>query len=183
MFRLSSEEKHFLLRLAKTSLIAAVSRYPVQEPEEIPPTLQSPGSAFVTLHRHRELRGCVGYVTPAHPLYRVIMEGAAAAALKDVRFLPVLPSELPELEVEISVLSPPWEAAVEEIEIGIHGVMVSHGSVRGLLLPQVAVERNWTHLQFLEETCRKAGLSPAAWRHGAKIEIFTAEVFSERDLI
>ena len=183
MSPLSNEEKRFLLGLAKASLQAAVSGWPFPEPLDIPPALRNPGSAFVTLHLHNELRGCVGYLDPADSLYRVVMEGAAAAALRDLRFLPVAPPELTELEVEISVLSRRWEVRAEEIRAGIHGVVVSHGNARGLLLPQVATERNWDHLRLLEETCKKAGLSPGAWRRGAKIEVFTAEVFSEREFI
>ena len=180
MLRLTSEEKCFLLRLARRSLEAAVLRAEMQVPAEFPVAVGRLGSAFVTLHKNASLRGCVGYLQPLMPLYRTVMEAAASAALKDTRFPPVGPTELVELEVEISVLSPCWELRPEEIHVGVHGLMVSMGAARGLLLPQVAVERHWNSFQFLEETCRKAGLSLGAWRRGAKIEAFTAEVFSEQ---
>jgi AmmeMemoRadiSam system protein A len=182
MFRLTNEEKAFLFRLARRSLESAVHGATMEAPAQFPASLGNPGGAFVTLHRNGALRGCVGYVQPVKPLYQTVMEAAAAAALHDTRFPQVRPAELADLEVEISVLSPCREARLEEIQVGLHGLMVSRGFARGLLLPQVAVERDWTPLRFLEETCRKAGLPSAAWRRGVKIEAFTAEVFSEHTL-
>ncbi len=183
MFPLTNEERSFLLRLARRSLEAAVRGEAMEAPDKFPATLGHRGSAFVTLHQNACLRGCVGYVLPLKPLYKTVMEAAAAAALKDTRFPQVCPAELAGLEVEISVLSPCREVRPEEIQVGVHGLMISKGSARGLLLPQVAVEHNWTSLQFLEETCRKAGLPSGAWQRGAKIEAFTAEVFSEHALL
>jgi len=84
-----------------------------------------------------------------------------------------------ELNFEISVLSPLADIAPEKIEVGCHGLVVSHQGLRGLLLPQVAVQWKWDREQFLEETCRKAGLPPDAWRRGAQIRAFTAQVFQE----
>jgi AmmeMemoRadiSam system protein A len=180
MFRLTNDEKSFLLRLARRSLEAAVCGSRAEAPAGVPAALEDPGSAFVTLHQQALLRGCVGFLGFRNPLYQAVMEAAASAALHDTRFRPVTPREISTLEVEISVLSRFWQATPEQIEVGVHGLMVSRGAARGLLLPQVAVERNWTVLRFLEETCRKAGLPPQAWREDAKIEAFTAEVFGER---
>jgi AmmeMemoRadiSam system protein A len=104
-----------------------------------------------------------------------------AAALHDPRFPAVTSQEIPELSLEISVLSPLTEIAPEKIEIGRHGLLISRGAQHGLLLPQVAVEWNWNREQFLEETCLKAGLPPDAWQHGARIQAFTAQVFEETD--
>jgi len=182
MSPLSSEEKTFLFRLARRSLEAAVRGERMDAPAEFPRTLGSPGGVFVSLHQHGALRGCVGYVEALKPLYQTVIEAAAAAALHDSRFPRVDSAELAGLEVEISVLSPFWEVRLEEIQVGLHGLMVTRGFARGLLLPQVAVERDWTVSQFLAETCRKAGLPSDAWERGAKIEAFTAEVFSERTL-
>ena len=182
MSPLSNEEKRFLLRLALTSLEAAVRGEVPLPPVEIPPRLRERGGAFVSLHKKGLLRGCVGYVQAANPLYRTVLEVAAAAALHDPRFEPVRPEELPDLEVEISVLSPCRTARPEEIEVGVHGLMITSGPIRGLLLPQVAVEHHWSRERFLEETCRKAGLPLDAWQKDAKIEVFTAEVFNERSL-
>lgn len=182
MSPLSSDDKSLLLKLARQSLVAAVCGAKLEAPSEVPASLANPGSAFVSLHENDVLRGCVGFVVPVKPLYETVMEAAAAAALSDTRFLPVAPPELAAIEVEISVLSAFREAQPEEIEVGVHGLMLSRGNARGLLLPQVAVERHWTALQFLEETCKKAGLRPGAWRRGAQLELFTAEIFSERDV-
>jgi AmmeMemoRadiSam system protein A len=128
------------------------------------------------------LRGCVGYITPAKPLYETAAGAAVAAALHDHRFAPVTAAEVPELELEISVLSPFSEIAPQDVRPGEHGLMISLGHSRGLLLPQVAREYGWGRERFLEETCAKAGLERDAWRHGARIEAFTAFVFSEATL-
>jgi len=182
MFPLNAEEKSFLLRLARKSLEAAVRNEKMEISAEDPPALRIPAGAFVSLHKQGHLRGCIGYVQPANPLYRTVIEAAWAAALCDTRFEPVCPEELPEIEIEISVLSPLREVLPEEVRVGAHGLMVSQGRARGLLLPQVAVEHHWQPERFLEETCRKAGLASDAWRRGAKTEAFTADVFNERFL-
>lgn len=182
MSPLTNEEKAFLLRLARRTLEFSVAGKPAELPAEIPAKLQTAAGVFVTLHQRGELRGCVGYILARKPLYRAVMEAAKAAALQDPRFSPIRPADLPELEAEISVLSPCQTISPAAVQVGVHGLMVSQGEARGLLLPQVAVERQWNREQFLEETCRKAGLPADAWRHGAKVEAFTAEVFGEKSL-
>ena len=102
-----------------------------------------------------------------------------SAAFHDPRFLPVTAEEAPELQVEISVLSPLRPVAPQEVVVGRHGLVVSHGSRRGLLLPQVAVEQEWDATTFLEQTCLKAGLPADAWKQGATLQAFTAEVFGD----
>jgi AmmeMemoRadiSam system protein A len=125
------------------------------------------------------LRGCVGYVLPTCSVYRAVAETARAAAFDDNRFSPVTREEADQLEIELSVLSPPQSIQAEEVEVGRHGLLISQHGRRGLLLPQVPVERGWDRKTFLEQTCRKAGLSLDAWQKGATIEAFTAEVFGE----
>jgi AmmeMemoRadiSam system protein A len=120
-------------------------------------------------------------VEAVKPLYATVRECAVAAALHDPRFHPVAPQEVPELSLEISVLSPLAEITPEEIEVGRHGLLISRGAQRGLLLPQVAVEWHWNREQFLEETCLKAELPADAWRHGATLQAFTAQAFEEPD--
>jgi len=107
------------------------------------------------------------------------MESAAAAALRDPRFPPLQSAELPHVSLEISVLSPFRTVRPEEIQVGIDGLMITQHKACGLLLPQVALEHQWDRERFLEETCRKAGLAADAWRRGATLEAFTAEVFGE----
>lgn len=130
----------------------------------------------------RQLRGCVGYAMPVAPLYRAVAETARAAAFEDSRFFPVTREEAPLLEVSLSVLSRLFAIHPDAVEVGRHGLVISQGGRRGLLLPQVPAENDWDRETFLEQTCRKAGLPQDAWRKGAGIEAFTAEVFSDADV-
>jgi len=114
-------------------------------------------------------------------VYRTVAETARAAAFEDTRFHPVTPEEAPELEVHLSVLSPLRPIAPAQVEVGRHGLLVSMGARRGLLLPQVPVEYGWDRNTFLEQTCRKAGLPLDSWQHGATLEAFTAEVFGDNE--
>ncbi|MEW6721461.1 MAG: AmmeMemoRadiSam system protein A [Thermodesulfobacteriota bacterium] len=141
--------------------------------------LAAPGAAFVTLKKAGRLRGCIGYTDAVAPLYKVVQECAVAAATEDPRFPPVTAGELPSLDVEISVLTPMVPIRPEEVEVGRHGLMVSQGGRRGLLLPQVPLELGWDRDTFLDQTCVKAGLPPGAWRRGATLQAFTAEWFGE----
>ncbi|MBV8892079.1 MAG: AmmeMemoRadiSam system protein A, partial [Acidobacteria bacterium] len=131
----------------------------------------------------RQLRGCVGYVLPVASLYRTVAETARAAAFEDTRFLALSSEEAPELEIHLSILSLPRPITPPEIEIGRHGLVISLGLRRGLLLPQVPAEYGWDRITFLEQTCRKAGLPLDAWKSGATLEGFTAEVFRDPELI
>ncbi|HYN15500.1 MAG TPA: AmmeMemoRadiSam system protein A [Terriglobales bacterium] len=178
----SAEERVELLRLAHEAIEAALAGRKL-ELNPVSERLLEPRGAFTTLHMEGNLRGCVGYVYPVKPLYRTVAETAAAAAFNDTRFLPVTAVEAPRLKVEISVLSPLVPIAAEDIEAGRHGLVVTLGSRRGLLLPQVAVEFNWDSRTFLQETCHKAGLPPDAWERGAIIEAFTAEVFHDEGFV
>jgi len=177
--QLSEADERALLGLARQALEEAARRGRLTEAGARSGTLEEKCGAFVTIHKAGRLRGCIGYVEPLKPLYQTVRECAFAAARHDPRFDPVTAEELPELHLEISVLSPLREISPEEIEIGRHGLLVSQGFHRGLLLPQVAVEWHWDRNQFLHEACLKAGLPPGAWQHGAKIQAFTAQVFSE----
>ena len=112
-------------------------------------------------------------------LYRTVAESARGAAFEDSRFSPVTRDQVPELRVSLSVLSPLQPVQPEQVEIGRHGLLISLGYSRGLLLPQVPLEHGWDRIAFLEQTCRKAGLPPNAWQTGAKLEAFTAEVFAD----
>jgi AmmeMemoRadiSam system protein A len=177
---LSIEEQAILLRLAHESII---SRLEKREISLDPPTsrLAEPRGVFSSLYLRNELRGCVGYVYPESSMYRVVAESARAAAFADTRFSPLTIEEAPHVSVELSVLSPPQPIALEAVEVGRHGLLITWDGHRGLLLPQVAVERGWDRTMFLEQTCRKAELPIDAWRKGATIEAFTAQVFGEKD--
>ncbi len=177
---LSEDERQALLRLAREAVTQAVSfnRLPAQVPSG--GVFAEKRGVFVTLHVRERLRGCIGVVEPDHLLGESIVRCAASAALQDPRFSPTRADELADLQIEISLLSPPFPIRPEEIEIGRHGLLVVRGHQRGLLLPQVATEHHFTAEQFLIETCRKAQLPPDAWREpDAQIFGFICEVFSD----
>jgi AmmeMemoRadiSam system protein A len=179
MLQLTEAQKDRLLELARTALEEAVRFGRVPEAAESAEALRTPSGAFVTLTERGRLRGCIGHIEALRPLYVTVRECARAAALDDPRFEPVTPAELPSLHIEISILSPLADTAPEQVEVGRHGLLISRGGRRGLLLPQVAEEWNWNREQFLQETCRKAGLPPDAWQHGARIQTFTAQILKE----
>lgn len=177
---MTSDERLFLLQLARASVDSAVRRAPPPEPDAIPPAAAALGAAFVTLRRNGALRGCIGQVEAVDPVWRSVREMAAAAALRDPRFPPVREDELARLSCDISLLSPMRRARLEEIAVGTHGLVVRHLGRSGLLLPQVPVEWRWTRDEFLRQTCLKAGLPHDAWRDPvAELLIFTAEIFGD----
>jgi AmmeMemoRadiSam system protein A len=176
----SPDERVLLLRLAHDSISAALERreIPLDPPT---PHLAELRGVFTSLYLRGELRGCVGYVLPTCAVYRAVAETARAAAFEDNRFSPITKDEASHLEIELSILSPSQPIQAAEIEVGRHGLLIGLHSRRGLLLPQVPIERAWDRTTFLEQTCRKAGLPLDAWRTGATIEAFTAEVFSDKN--
>ncbi len=176
----STPERSYLLDSAHRAILAAV-RGESWKPNPPSMHLAEPRGAFTTLHIEDRLRGCVGFVYPIKPLCATVMETAVAAAFHDPRFLPVTDEESSSLQIEISVLSRLFRIDPKEVAVGRHGLLVSRGFQRGLLLPQVAVEHHWTRELFLDEACLKAGLSPDAWKHGATVEAFTAEVFGDKE--
>jgi AmmeMemoRadiSam system protein A len=176
----NKDERAQLLRLAHESILSAL------EHREIPldPTsahFSEPRGVFTSLYLRGQLRGCVGYVLPVSPVYRAVADTARAAALEDTRFHPVTLPEARDLEIELSILSPPQPISAEAVEIGRHGLLITLAGRRGLLLPQVPTEHHWDRQTFLEQTCRKAALPLDAWQKGATIEAFTAEVFGDKD--
>ncbi len=178
---LTPEERAELLRLARQTIESYLKERRVPPYRTENPHFLRPGGAFVTLKKHGNLRGCIGYIYSEQPLYQTIQQAAVAAATQDPRFPPVRLSEMAEITVEISLLSPLERVRdVNEIVVGTHGLLIRRGYYQGLLLPQVAPEQGWDREQFLEGVCYKAGLPPDAWRDPAtELYSFTAEVFSE----
>src|SRR5713101_4744417 len=177
---LSEADQRTLLELARRAVCEAVCRQ--QLPASIPHdgVFSEKHGVFVTLHFQGRLRGCIGVTEGHEPLGEAIVRCAASAALQDPRFAPLSEAELEGLQVELSILSPLAPIRPGEIVIGKHGLMISRGSQRGLLLPQVAVEHHMENEQFLDETCRKAGLPHGAWRDpDTQVLGFTCEVYSE----
>lgn len=181
MGSLTKEEKQTLLQLARDTIelwVREKKRPPLPKMEGV---LAEERGAFVTIHKRGQLRGCIGNIIGYQPLIRTIQEMAVAAAAEDPRFRSVTPEELAEIDIEISVLSPLEKIKdTNKIEVGKHGVVISQGWCKGLLLPQVAAEQGWDRDTFLTHTCYKAGLPADAWKDPeTNIEIFSAEVFGE----
>jgi len=179
--RISLADRRRLLQEARRAVsdaLAGRSAVPA-EPEGV---LGLRAGVFVSIHSHGELRGCIGHLDGDQPLAAVVARSAVAAATEDPRFAPVTSAELNACEIEISVLGP-IEAVedVDDIVVGRHGLIVEQSWHRGLLLPQVAREQRWDRDTFLARTCAKAGLPGDAWKRGAKILRFEAEVFSDAD--
>ena len=176
---LSAADKELLHRIARNTIEAKCRGEKTAAIETSSPVLQEHRGAFVTLKKHGELRGCIGHIIGDRPLLQTVAEMAAAAAFQDPRFLPVSRDELPNLDIEISVLTPPRQISnTDEIQVGLHGIILQQGGRSGLLLPQVASEYGWDRETFLQQTCRKAGLPADAWKdQQTRIYIFSAEVF------
>ena len=180
-FQLTSEEKSYLLALVRKVIIAKTEGIDITEDKFFSNTLKEQTGVFVTLHKHEQLRGCIGYVEGIKSLQEAVIEMSVSAAFDDPRFSPLEKDEVKDIKIEISVLSPLQTISdTLNIQVGKHGLIIEQGYNRGLLLPQVAVEYNWTTEEFLENTCRKAGLPRSSWKDpSTKIQIFSAEVFSE----
>jgi hypothetical protein len=180
-FQLTEPNQQLLLQIARS----AVRSYLAGESPSLPSVTAGPlteaRGIFVSLHQGAELRGCIGNIYSVSPLYRSTAECAIAAAVGDPRFMPLMAAELSAVDFEISVLSALQTVQnIDEIEIGKHGLVISKKNARGLLLPQVATAYGWSQEQFVEETCKKAGLKPDDWKRGVSIQLFSALVFSEK---
>jgi AmmeMemoRadiSam system protein A len=177
--QLPPDDQQRLLRFARAALEARVRKLAPPAPEQ-GGALDWPCGAFVTIHARGDLRGCLGRVDVQAPLAETVAHLAAVVSDSDPRFAPVAAGELPDISLQISVLTPEVVVqSIEEIEIGRHGLIIEHGHRRGLLLPQVATEQGWDRETFLDHACRKASLPPDAWRRGARIMVFEAQVFGE----
>ena len=184
---MTPEAKRALLQVARQSVAAAAQGMSALIADEFPVerSLFELGAAFVTLHeKDGAVRGCVGTTAAVRPLVEVVSEMARAAALRDPRFPPVAPEEVQDLEIEISVLGSPEPVSdLSDVEIGRHGLLIEGRGRRGLLLPQVASERDWPASTFAEQTCFKAGLDNEAYLdEDVGLYRFEAVVFTERDV-
>jgi uncharacterized protein len=182
---LNENEQQVLMAIARDTLrrylnqrqVPALSAYPA------PAALQKECGVFVTLKNKQngELRGCIGYIDGVKPLREAVRDCAVDAATRDQRFAPLQAGEDQTVQIEISVLTPPEKiATINAITIGKHGLIISKGMHRGVLLPQVPVEWGWNRADFLNAICQKAGLPEGAWQEGAELYIFTAQVFREQ---
>ena len=178
---LSPDDRGRLLAEARAAVADALAGRP---PRPVAPegVFARHAGVFVSFHLDDDLRGCIGHPGPDQPLASVVPECAVAAATGDPRFRAVSPAELARCVIEISVLGPISEVRDSgDIVVGRDGLIAAQGWRRGLLLPQVAVEYGWDREAFLSRTCAKAGLPPDAWKRGATISRFEAEVFDDAD--
>lgn len=175
------------IRLARTTLEAELSGKKAEKPD-LPGVFGKERGIFVTLKRHGQLRGCIGFPYPVMPLAGALQSAAVAAALEDPRFPPVTARELPSIEIEVTVLTPPGplECLPDErpahVEVGRHGLIIVSKRGSGLLLPQVATENGWNTEEFLDHTCLKAGLPVGCWRSPqVQLMLFEGQIFSENE--
>lgn len=177
---LTKDQEKILLRLARQAITHYLEKGTSPDIKTDDDAFKQKRGAFVTLKVKNRLRGCIGYPTPYKPLFETIVDVAISAATKDNRFHSLEKKELHETKIEISMLSlPELVKDISEIEVGKHGIIITKGHSRGLLLPQVPIEWGWDRETFLSHACMKAGLEEDAWKKGAQIEIFSAQVFSE----
>jgi AmmeMemoRadiSam system protein A len=180
----NEHDRRLLLRLAREAIAAHVNRQSQPPPAisyQPSAILSRPAGAFVTLHKGGDLRGCIGHIEPAEPIGVVVPRCAVAACSTDPRFPSITADELDAMAIEISLLGPLEPiAGPQDISVGRHGLVVERGRQRGLLLPQVAIEWHWDAEAFLAHTCQKARLPRDAWKQGARVWRFEAEVFGER---
>jgi len=192
-FELTQSEGEYLVRLARDSIEAKLGGRDHPDTSDAPAKMSTPCGVFVTLNKlagtaHR-LRGCIGFPYPVMPLVDAVKDAAVSAALKDPRFDAVTSREMGSIVVEVSVLTPPEVIEVArpdeypaQVVIGRDGLIVSRGSNRGLLLPQVPVEWGWDAEEFLTQCCLKAWLPPDAWlTPGTEISRFRAIIYAEEE--
>ncbi len=179
----SQAERKQLLLLARHTIEMNVAKQRPQVPSDLPPILLAPGSSFVSLHIFNELRGCIGSLESTEPLYKNVMKNAINAAFKDPRFPPLTSAELPQVMIEISVLTPPRQIDSSlEFIVGNHGIILEKDQYRAVFLPQVAIHQGWNRETTLNFLSAKAGLPANAWRDSeAKLQIFEAIVFGEKE--
>lgn len=185
---LTLEEGKFLVKLARRTIEGYLHTDKKPPAPKTAEKLHKRSGVFVTLTKHGELRGCIGHPLPELPLVDAIIDAAVNSATRDPRFPPVTLEELPEIKIEVSVLSPPELIKVKSpreypkhIVIGRDGLVVEWSGYAGLLLPQVATEYGWDAEEFLSHTCMKAGLMPDHWlRKDVEISKFSAQIFGEK---
>jgi AmmeMemoRadiSam system protein A len=178
--RLDAEDRRALLALARATITQFLDTETFPLPRDVPPHLHAlHQGAFVTLREHGQLRGCIGRVWHDGPLPQLVSAMAYEAAFQDPRFGPLSADEVDDLEVEVSVLTPPQPAEAEDIEPGRHGVLLRKQGRSAVFLPKVATEQGWDREQLLDHLCLKGGLPARSWTRDASLFTFEAEVFDE----
>jgi uncharacterized protein (TIGR00296 family) len=183
---LTEDEGKAAVKLARKALTEFAEKRTRIEPEGLTKIFDEKQGVFVTLHEDGDLRGCIGYPQPVMPLGKAIVDSAINAGTCDPRFPPVKTKELGRIEFEVTILTKPepYDAPKadlpELVRIGIDGLIVSKGIFSGLLLPQVAPEWGFGSMEFLSQTCLKAGLPADAWiDDDTEVQHFQAQIFAE----
>jgi AmmeMemoRadiSam system protein A len=177
---ITTANQQLLLDVARRAIVATVTGTPEAKPHA-EGELATRAAAFVSLHIAGELRGCIGHLEENDPLVHTVAECARLACTVDPRFPAVTQAEMDLIDVEISILGRRERVtSPQEIVVGQHGLVVERDGRKGLLLPQVATEFQWTAERFVEQACLKAGLSRDGWRRGATLWRFEAQVFGNR---
>ncbi len=183
-FKLSKKDKKDLLVIARNTVEMYIKdkKKPEINERNFSETIKTNCGAFVTLKKHGELRGCIGRFDASEPLYKVVQEMAIASATQDYRFSPVTLKEIPELEIEISVLTPMRRIkSIDDFELGKHGIYIRKGNRTGTFLPHVAAETGWSKEEFIGHCSRdKAGIGWDGWKD-AELYIYEAIVFGEKE--
>ena len=179
---LKDAEKKALLSFARETILRYITTQTIPLPRNLPPRMDFPQGAFVTLKKAGQLRGCIGHMPGDVALGQNVGAMALQAAFNDPRFSPVEPGELNRLEIEISVLTPmkPVRSS-DDIVVGRDGVVLTKAGSSAVFLPQVATENKWNRSEMLNQLCAKAGLGTGCWKRDAQFQVFQAEVFSEHE--
>ena len=181
---MTEEQKQILLKTAKDAVAGAVEGRPAEPTSSADPDLNEKQGCFVTLKNGERLRGCLGRFTADIALIELVNEMSVAAARKDPRFVadPIMPAELEQLHIEISVLSVMKKTDDPlSLRLGVDGIYITKSYHTGCFLPQVATETDWTKEEFLSYCCaHKAGLDPDAWQDpDTDVYLFTADAFGK----
>lgn len=180
---LTDAQKIRLLQISRQAIFHQVNRGRVPPVDVDDERLLKPGGAFCSLLMQGRLRGCIGTFEDGKPLYETVVDVSVGAATRDERFGPMRLDEVPRLDIELSVLSPMSLVEADAVVPGEHGLFITMGRQRSTLLPQVATDFDWDREELLNQACTRAGLPPDAWKDPqCRIEVFTAEVFSESDM-
>lgn len=178
------EEKLELLKLARHTIENYIRNREKAYPETSNSKFLENRGVFVTLHKGKELKGCIGYPLPIKSLIHAVVDNAIAASSEDPRFNHVKLEELKHINIEISILTVPEEQEnIHKIKIGRDGIIITKGYMRGLLLPQVPVEQGWNLIEYISYGCMKAGLPEDEWKRGVKVKTFQANVFNEKEML
>jgi uncharacterized protein len=189
MIPFTHEEGQIIVRVARDSVERLFSDRGTRSRNSVRSKLQA--GVFVSIHNFsaggNNLRGCVGFPLPRGEFYSSLEEAAVAAATQDPRFRPISEEDLDNMIFEVSVLNGPELIDVAKpvdylnvVKIGVDGLILSWGEYSSLLLPQVALEYNWTVDEYLRNLCCKAGLTEDMWmNHDVKIYKFSCAIFRE----